>query len=166
MKGFKSIIRAIALTLALAAILSLVACGNDGEGGGSANGRVTIVVEIAKDDYIEYVAEMNNVKDSSEGVLSVIKYLAARAGDSLTYTLGNGPDGAGLSSICDLRPASDEVIAVYTSVGADAARPPLGQAGVASIEYGGHTLILSGKSLAEMTASDGAVILFRLENAE
>ena len=78
----------MSLVLALMILtLSLAACGGGSEGDGTVTGEVTVVVEVASETYRAYVAKLEELDSTDEGVLSVIRYLSSRAGEALEVTM-------------------------------------------------------------------------------
>ena len=158
MKKINVIMRAVALMLLLSVLtFSVCSCGGDNGDGTEApmTGEITVVIDRGNDDFTAYVARFENLTDRSEGALSVLKYLSARAGDSLSFRYSNGV----FSSVDTLTLGEGEVIAVYTSVASDASTTSR------SIDYNGTTLYPAGRSFEYLSVLGGTFILFRLENA-
>ena len=149
----------LSLVLALMILtLSLAACGGGSEEDGTVTGEVTVVVEVGEDTYRAYVAKLEQLDNTDEGVLSVIKYLSRRAGEALEVTIDGDRN---VSRIGGLFAGTGERLVIYTTELSDVI---LGSGNVDPLLYNERELWESRKAIYEMSASDGAVILFRLEN--
>lgn len=124
-------------------------------------GELTVVLENRDGSYTEYKVTLEDVENKDEGVAGVIEHLAARADSPLSVDMQSGAYGKFINSIGSLVPdaMSGEYVGIYTSVEVDFST----YADVKEINYKGTKLMTSGIGISEMSAADGAVILFRVE---
>ena len=156
MKKFTKI---LSLALAIMTLtLALFSCGGGSEGDGTVTGEVTVVVEVSSETYRAYVAKLEELESTDEGFLSVIRYLSSRAGEALEVTVD---DDRNVTRIGGLVAGTGERLVTYTTELSDVI---LGSGSVDPLIYNERELWESRKAIYEMSASDGAVILFRLEN--
>ena len=142
----------IAFTLALSLILAacLFSCGGQNDDSG------TVTVVIDGDGVFEsYEIDISEL-DITDGVLTLVKYLADEEGLDLDYS--NSSYGAYINSIGGLVPnmMAGEYIGVFTSVEADFDVSTM----FSEMTYRGEKLGTSGVGISSMTVKSGATYLF------
>lgn len=130
------------------------------------SGTAKIVIENAENDYTVYEVDLSKLENRSEGVMSLLEYVAMLEGSELYYNVQwGGGYGAYVTSIGTLVPDSTcQYVSIYTTEASDFAVPTDYAPTVATVKYGDITLTYSGVGMSSMHVNDGTVILFRIES--
>ncbi len=152
--------RLLAAALLVACVLTLLSSCGLIFGDVEDSGAVTVVIENADGSYDTYLADLDAVRNKSEGAKGIIEYLDATE-DSFYLEMVDSTYGAYVSAIGSIKESASEgmYVIVYTSVATDS------YVGAPAVDYEGITLYQAGLGLSGMSVNEGTVILFRLEKS-
>lgn len=152
--------RLLAAALLVACVLTLLSSCGLIFGDVEDSGAVTVVIENADGSYDTYIADLDSVRNKSEGAKGIIEYLDATE-DSFYLEMVDSTYGAYVSAIGSIKENGSDgmYVMVYTSVSADSYE------GAPNAYYEGITLYQAGLGLSGMSVEEGTVILFRLEKS-